>query len=288
MQIPKKILKSGFTLPVLGLGTWQIGGGIEHNSYNDDNRDITAIREAIEQGVSHIDTAEKYANGYADVLVGKAIKNYARKKLFITTKVAETHLHHDDLISSAKRSLERLQVDYIDLYLIHSPNTTIPIIETMQALDELVNKNFVKYIGVSNFSIEQFKEAQACTKNKIVTNQLHYNLRFREVERVGMLTFCQENDVLLTAYRPLQKGLLAASLPIMTRLAGKYKKTPAQIAINWLISQKNVVTILKTANQQHLLEAIGAVDWIMDERDVEILRKKFPDQQEYSDVVPIH
>ncbi len=284
MTIPTKKLKNGFEMPVFGLGTWLLGGTTIHNPDNDDAKDIQTIKNAINNGVTHIDTAELYADGYAETLVGHAIKDYNRTNLFLTSKVWETHLGYDDLINAAKASLARLQTNYLDLYLTHRFSTAIK--DTMRAMDKLVEDGLVKYIGVSNYTVVQMQEAQSYTKNKLVTNQLHYNLKIREVEKKGILKYCQENDVLLTAWRPLQKGMVL-NAPILMEMAEKYHKTSAQIALNWLIAQDNVVVISKAANPEHLKDSLGAIGWVMDKDDIEKLRNEFPDQQALSDAVPL-
>ena len=150
MTLPTKKLKNGFSMPVYGLGTWQMGGRENYNPENDDQADITAIKTAIDLGVTHIDTAEMYAEGYSETLVGRAIKTYDRSKLFLVSKVWPTHLRYDDVITSAKASLKRLQTTYLDLYLIHMPNPQIPIKETMRAMDALIEERLVKNIGMKN------------------------------------------------------------------------------------------------------------------------------------------
>ena len=288
MNIPKKKLKDGFEMPVFGLGTWQMGGRETYNPQNDDKKDIAAIQEAIKLGVTHIDTAEQYADGYAETLVGKAIEGYDRAKLFIVSKVSPQNLNYDYVLSSCEASLKRLKTDYLNLYLIHFPNPNIPIEETLRALDKLVDDGIVKNIGVSNFKTKRFKEAQLHTKNKLGVNQVYYNLIIREPEREGLLKYCQQNDVLLEAYRPVEKGaLLAQSIKILDNLAEKYNKTPAQIAINWLTSQKNVISLSKTSTIKHLEENLGAIGWTMDKNDIEKLRKDFPNQQEKSESLPL-
>jgi diketogulonate reductase-like aldo/keto reductase len=289
MQIPTKKLSNGFELPLVGLGTWLMGGKTTKDPNNDDSKDIKAIQNAINLGITHIDTAERYADGYAEVLIGKAIKKFERNKLFITSKVAPTNLKYDDVIKAAKASLKRLQTEYLDLYLIHQPNPKIPLKETMTALDLLKEQGLIKNIGVSNFNIQEFETAQSYTKYKIVNNQLHLNLKYRESERKGLVKYCQDNDILFTAWRPLQKGiLLKENNNLLDEMCQKYKKTPAQIAINWLISQKNIVTIIKSTNPEHLKENIDAASWTMDEQDIQKLDKEFPDQQDISDAVPLN
>lgn len=275
-------------MPVFGLGTWQMGGREVRNPENDDEKDIAAIQEAIKLGVTHIDTAEQYADGYAETLVGKAVEGYDRSKLFIVSKVSPKHLNYDYVLRSCEASLKRFKTDYLDLYLIHYPSLEIPIEETLKAMDKLVEEGLVKNIGVSNFRTKRLKEAQKHTRNKLVVNQVYYNLVIREPEHEGLLKYCQQNDVFLEAYRPVEKGaLLAQPVTILSKLAKKYGKTPAQIAINWLISQKNVISLSKTSTIEHLKDNLGAISWQMDKEDIEKLRNDFPNQQEKSEKLPL-
>ncbi|MFH1867155.1 MAG: aldo/keto reductase [Patescibacteria group bacterium] len=288
MKIPSKQLKNGFAMPIYGLGTWQMGGRFSHNPLNNDVKDIKAIRTAIELGVTHFDTAEVYANGYAETLLGKAIKNYDRSKLFIVSKASPDHFKHNHLIKSCKASLGRLGIHYLDLYLLHQYSPGIPLKETIKTLDELVAQKFIKNIGVSNFTKEHLAEAQSYTKNKIVCNQVHYSLEFREPEVTGLLDYCQANDVLLTAWRPVGKGKLLKRIPkILRDICVKYEKTPAQVAINWLTSQAKVITLSKTSTIDHLKENLGAIGWQMQAKDIEKLRQKYPKQKTVSDTVPL-
>lgn len=265
-------------IPVLGLGTWLIGGDTTPD-YSEDEQAIQAIKSAIDLGYDHIDTAEYYGNGHCEELVGKAIKDIDRQSLFITSKVWTTNLNYDDVISSAKRSLQRMGTNYIDLYLIHSPSSTIPIKKTMSAFDYLVDNKMVKYIGVSNFKASQLKEAQKYAKHKIVANQIEYSLLTRNIGKYSgnrdmeskTIPYCQENDIIIMAERPIERGLILKSHPLLDSLEKKYKKTKAQIAMNWLISKKNVVTIPKSTNLNHLKENLGSIGWQMDKSDIELL-----------------
>ncbi len=275
-------------MPVFGFGTWQMGGKEDRNPENNDEADILAIQQAIEAGITHIDTAERYAGGYAETLAGVAMQKYPREKLFLASKVAPYHLRYDDVLTSLDATLKRLQTTYLDLYYIHSANPDIPIAETMKAMDKLLEEGLIKNIAVSNFTVERMKEAQTHTKNKIVATQVHYNLIFREPERKGVLKYCQENDIMLVAYRPVQKGLLTSSNnELMNELCKKYQKIPSQIAINWLTSQKNVVTLSKMGSEEHLEENLGAIGWEMEKEDVEKLDQDFPGQQDVSDSAPL-
>jgi len=288
MNVPIKKLKTGFEMPVIGLGTWLMGGNKLRNPNNDDEKDIKAVKEAISVGITHLDTAENYAEGWAEKIVGKAIKNYKRDNLFITSKVDKTNLHFNDVINACKNSLGRLGTNYLDLYLIHAPNDEVPIEETMRAMDQLVTDGLVKNIGVSNFKTGRLIEAQKYTKNKIVANQVFYNLVEREPEIDGLLDYVQKNDVLLTAYRPIGKGALLENVPqIIKDLSKKYNKSFAQIMLNWLMSQENVVTVTKMAKLEHVKENLGAIGWQLEKPDIEKLRKEFPNQINHSDVLPL-
>ena len=275
MVIPTKKLKSGFEMSVFGLGTWYMGGGMTSDTTTD-KKDIAGIKNAIDEGITLIDTAELYGAGHAEELVGEAIKDYDRSKLFIVSKVYSDNLRYDDVLNSCRQSLKRIGTDYLDLYLIHAPNPDIPLEETMKALDELKGKGLIREIGVSNFNIGRLKEAQNFTKNKIVVNQIHYNLAFQDLQEV--VDYCQESDVLITCYRPIEQGVMAkGGIAVIDGICKKYHKTPAQVAINWIISQKNMTTISKTSSRNHLEENLGAVGWQVIDEDIKFLKKEFPE-----------
>lgn len=288
MLIPTKKLTNGFEIPVFGLGTWLFGGDSVRNPENDDRGQIQAIVQAIESGITHIDTAENYAEGHSEELVGKAIADFDRKNLLIVSKIDKLHLRYEDVLTACRASLKRLNSEYLDLYLIHAPNDEVPLSETLRAMDKLVAEGLVKNLGVSNFTTRRFVEAQKLTKNKLVVNQVYYNLSVREPENEGLLAYCQRNDVILEAYRPFDKGVLLDNTPeVIMGMSNKYHKTFSQIALNWLISQKNVITISKITSLEHLNENLNALNWTMDKEDIETLRKLFPNQIERSDRLPL-
>jgi diketogulonate reductase-like aldo/keto reductase len=288
MNIQKKCLENGFCMPEYGLGTWQMGGRSERDFSNDDSADIEAIRNAIRAGVTHIDTAEKYANGHTEVLIGEALKDFERGTLFLASKVRSEHFKADSTVAACMESLKRLQTNYLDLYLLHTYSEDVPLKETISGLHTLVESGHVKNIGVCNFSVEHLKEAQSYARYPIVCNQVHYNLIFRESEHAGLLDYCQSNDVLLSAWRPVQKGELANSEnALMMHLCAKYSATPSQIAIAWVTAQKNVVTISKTRSAVHLAENLGALQIKITDEDIELLRMHYPEQRIISDAVPL-
>jgi len=286
MNIPVKTLANGFSMPVYGMGTWLIGGKREVDTSRDED-EIATLRAAIDLGVTHFDTAESYAAGHSEEILGQAIRGYKRERLLIATKVSGQNQAYNNLIQAAHASLARLNTPYIDLYMLHEfPSPGISIKDTMAALDSLVDSGLVKNIGVSNFTPRRLLEAQKYTKNKIVYNQVHYNVQFREAETAGVLAYCQAHDILLDAWRPLQKGTLPHAA-LIDELSRKYNKTANQIMLNWLISQDNVVTIAKTSSLAHLKENLGAIGWALDPQDIERIRVEFPGQEKVSDTYPL-
>lgn len=242
------------SIPTLGLGTWKLRG----------KECEQAVKQALEIGYRHIDTAIFYDNEEA---VGRAIKELRREKLFVTTKVWKDKLHYRDFKRSAEGSLKRLDTDYLDLLLIHWPNPEIPLEETIKAMNELVEEGKVLHIGVSNFSKSQLKKAQDLSETPIVNNQVKYHLG---MDLTPMLNYCQENGTFLTAYSPLGQGKVMQSEEL-ARISARYGKTPGQIALKWLIRQTNVLAIPKASSKNHLKENISLFNWELKEKDVEKL-----------------
>ncbi len=276
MSIPIKTLDGNFAIPAMGQGTWRMGGADTTDPANPDELHIAAIRRGIEAGLYHIDTAEMYAAGHSEELVGAAIRPFPRKELFLTDKVWKNHLKADDLRRALEASLARLGTDYLDLYLIHQVNPDVPLEETIRAMNRLQEEKLVGSIGVSNFTEERLKRAQACSDYPIVVNQLHYNLKVRAVEQGGLAEYCRRTNVMLVAWRPLRDVDL--NTPILLELARQYQRTPAQIALNWLLCQPGVVTIVKAVSPEHLSENLGSVGWKLSTEDLERLRVEFPGQ----------
>ena len=269
----KTLGKSGVKIPSIGMGTWGIGGwGAPDTSR--DKEAVEALQRGIQLGMWLIDTAEIYGRGYSEELVGKAIRDFARDQVFIVSKVDNNHLKHDDLIQACQRSLYRLQTDYIDLYLVHSPNYRIPLKETMSSMEELAEQEMTRFIGVSNFPLNLMKEAQNhLNKTDIQVNQVKYNLKCR-YDETDLLPYCQQEGITLMAYTPLEEGSLAIN-QILKEAGQAYGKTAAQMALNWLIYQENVVTVPKAINSKHLQENAEAMGWRMEQHDFEKLSATF-------------
>lgn len=262
-----KKIAGGVEISALGLGTFGMGEGRAAGT-SDDEGDVEAIRLGIELGITHIDTAERYASGHSEEVVADAIEPLERRDLFITTKVWRNHLEHDDLLSAMEASLKRLRQDYVDLYLVHWPNPEVPLEETMGALEYCAEEGYTRFIGVSNFSAELIAEAQSHLKeHTLVADQVHYSLAEQDPS-AELLPYCQGNDIILVSYTPLARGKLARpGNMVLDELAEKYGKTQAQVSLNWLISQENVVAIPKASNPVHLRDNLGAVGWMLDNED---------------------
>lgn len=286
MDIPTKTLLGGFSLPVYGLGTWEMGGGRDEADNSEDERFIAAIRSAIDHGVTHIDTAELYGGGHAEELIARAKEGLSRSKLLLASKVKYgMDSGYDGVLRACEASLRRLHTDYLDLYMLHRcPDHDLEGI--MSALDRLVDEGMVRNIGVSNFTVNRFENAQMLTANKLVCNQLNYSLECREIVDKGVLRYCQDKDVMVTAWGPLSKGKVKNS-SILDGIAEKYGKTPYQVALTWLIQQKNVVVIPKTTSLKHLEENLGAIGWELETSDWQLLADEFPSQILVSNRLPL-
>lgn len=260
-------------IPKIGFGTWSIGGGMSPD-YSKDERSLRALRAAIETGYTHFDTAEMYARGHSEELLGQAVRESGipREKLFITSKVSASHLRYDDLLRSFENSLHYLGMDYLDLYLIHWPSGSIPLSDTFRALNQLIREERVRHIGVSNFDVKLMKQAQAESEAPLFTNQVPYSLADRSYVRNGVLGYCQENDILLTAYSPVEEGRLRVSSNVQS-IAGAHNTTPYQIALAWLVSQQRVITIPMSFNPEHIAENFAAAEIELTANEIEQLNQ---------------
>lgn len=249
----RQLGRTGEKVSTIGMGTWKMG-----SYHNDEERleQVQSLRRGVELGMNLIDTAEMYASGRSEEVVGEAIKGL-RDKVFIATKVSPGHLHHDDVIAACKASLQRLGIRHADLYQIHWPDPKVPISETMSAMQKLVDEGLVRHVGVSNFSVAQTTEARASLpRSEVVSNQVEYSLNTRAVE-ADLLPYCRKERLTLIAYSPLARGSIARTVPEQT--LGKYRMTPAQAMLNWVTRDESVVAIPKSANIPHTEENAASV-----------------------------
>ena len=257
---------TGVDVPEVGLGTWQYRGG------------VAPLQRGLDLGATLIDTAEIYGS---EGIVGQAIRG-RRDEVFLATKVSGQHLRHDQVIEAAEASLKRLGVETIDLYQVHWPDRHVPIGETIQAMERLVEAGKVRFIGVSNFSRREVEAAQAALPHsRIAANQVEYSLQRRDIE--ADIEFYREHQITVIAYSPLGLGELLsnrkrADLDVLRRVAGEAGKTPAQVALNWLLSRPGVITIPKSDRAERVEENCGASGWRLDREHIEQLEAAFPRQ----------
>jgi len=204
----RRIGNSDLKASVIGLGS--VGSGLVNKEEREEleKKFVKVVRHALDLGINLIDTAEGYWDGRSEKVIGEAIKDRQQDAL-IATKVEPEHLRFDDVLKAAEGSLRRLRVSTIDLYQIHTPNPSIPIKETMKAMERLVKEGKIRHIGVSNFNVSQLREAQkVLSRAEIVSNQVKYNLLQREIED-EIFPYCRREKISIIAHTPLFHGLLA-------------------------------------------------------------------------------
>ncbi len=269
--------KTGKQIPVVGMGTWEIGGGMMNNASRDEEA-VEALILGLELGMTLVDTAEMYGAGHSEEVVSRALDG-RRERVFVASKVSPSHFAYDDVLRSAKRSLERLKIKEMDLYQLHWPNPRVPIEETMRAMEKLVRDGIIRHIGVSNFSVTQMKEAQASlSREQIVSNQVEYSLLDRSIEP-DVLPYCQQEGVTVIAYSPLGKGRIpkgrGGSFKVLDEIAAKYGKSRSQVALNWLLNHESVVVIPKAIDKEHVRENAEVVGWRLSPEDSKKLATAF-------------
>ncbi len=265
----KELGNTGVMVPEIGLGTWKYRGGVE------------PLLAGLEVGATFIDTAEMYRT---EDVVGEAIAA-RRRNVFLATKVSGSHLRRDQVLRAADASLRMLDTDYIDLYQVHWPNHSVPIAETMGAIESLADQGLVRFIGVSNFRLSELQEAErAMSRHPIVSNQVLYSLKDREIES-GLLPYCQQQGITVIAYTPLADGSLARKPRTFTRhnegiktlqeVARQTGKTMAQVALNWCTFHQGVVAIPKSNSAERTKENCGASGWRLSPDEVQALDDAF-------------
>ena len=249
----KSVTAQGVDVPALGLGTYQLRG----------QTCVDTVRTALELGYRHVDTAEFYDN-QAAVGRGIAEADVDREDVFLTTKIWRSNLHREDALGSARESLDRLDLEYVDLLLIHWPDESVPVAETLGAMTDLREEGRVRNIGVSNFSVSQLREAVDVADAPILTNQVRYH---PFTDQSDLLECCIDEDVLLTAYSPLAKGKVAGD-ETLAAIGDRYGKTAAQVALRWLVQQDNVAAIPKASGTQHLRENLTVFDFELTDEEM--------------------
>jgi diketogulonate reductase-like aldo/keto reductase len=269
-RIRSTTIPGGETLPVLGQGTWRMGDDVSKRK-----TEVAALRLGIDLGMTLIDTAEMYANGGAEKVVGEAIAG-RRDQVFIVTKFYPQNATRERMAAACDRSLRRLDVEQIDLYLLHWPSE-VPLKETLAGFEDLLEAKKIRYAGVSNFDVDGMTELGRVKNGleHIVTNEVLYNLERRGIEW-DLLPWMRKRHRPVIAYSPVEEGLLTHPHPVLKRVAERHDATPAQVALAWVIREDGVIAIPKAADSKHVRENRGAADIKLTKRDLEELDESFP------------
>jgi len=242
----------GEKVPSLGLGTWRLSG----------EECTKAVESALALGYRHIDTARIYGN---EGEVGRGIRNSGvdREGIFLVTKVWTSDFSYERTIQSTRESLRKLRTEYVDLLLMHWPNPSVPLQETLSAMRELQEEGSVRHIGVSNFPASMVEEAaQHAT---VFCNQVEYH-PYRAQDK--LLEQAKEMDYLLTAYSPIGRGSVLSD-GTLKEIGEAHGKTPAQVALRWLIQQEKVAAIPKARSEDHLKSNLDIFDFKLSEEEME-------------------
>ncbi|MGZ3522110.1 MAG: aldo/keto reductase [Vulcanimicrobiaceae bacterium] len=265
---------SGVEVPVIGQGTWDFpegGGRLEEAE--------RAIRRGIELGMVHLDTAEMYGSGRVEEVLADAITGVPRERLFIASKILPSNASYEGTIAACERSLRRLRIEHLDLYMLHWPSSH-PLEETMRALEALVEQGKTRFIGVSNFDVDQVEEARSyLRRERLACNQVLYHLGERGVE-FRLIPYCAQHEVAIVAYTPFGRGRFprAEAKPdgALGRIAAKHGRSPRQVILNFLTREANVFTIPKASTVEHVEENAGGAGWTLDAHDVAEIDEAFP------------
>ncbi len=260
-------LPDGAAVPALGQGTWMMAERPEQRA-----AEIAALREGVELGMTLVDTAEMYADGASERLVGEAIVGM-RDRVFLVSKAYPHNASRDRLPAACEASLRRLGTDRLDLYLLHWRGS-VPLAETVEAMERLVAAGKVLRWGVSNLDVDDMEELLAAGGAACAADQVLWNLTRRGPER-NLLPWLDARSMPLMAYSPVEQGRLLGH-PELVAIAGELGATPAQVALAWLLARDGVIAIPKAGSVAHVCENRAAADLVMDAAVMARLDLAFP------------
>lgn len=270
----KQIIFSGqVAVPAIGQGTWYMGERASHRK-----AEVAALRAGVDQGLTLIDTAEMYAEGGAEEVVGEALVGL-RDRVFLVSKVYPWNAGGQKAISACEASLRRLNTDYLDLYLLHwSGNYSYT--ETVEAMEKLIAQGKIRRWGVSNLDYDDMQALwQVAGGRQCATNQVLYHLASRGIE-YDLLPWCQQHQLPVMAYSPLaQAGRLRSGLlnhPVVNEIAHAHRASAAQILLAWVISHQGVMAIPKAASIAHVQENAAALTVTLAADEIAALEKAYP------------
>lgn len=246
--------KSGQPLHPVGIGTWKLG---EYPLFSPGtDAEVRSLQYALSLGQNHIDTAEMYANGGAERVVGQALEGRDRQDVFITSKLWKNHVAANTVRPAVETMLKRLGTDYLDMLYVHAPWFDAPWQEAIPQIDALIDEGIVRHLGVSNFNVQNLQTALSLARNPIAADQMHYSYAHRQEVPTTLRQLCVANGITLVAYRPIEAGELIDQ-PLLAELASKYSASATQIALAWLLSQ-GVLPIPKALSRAHIDENAAA------------------------------
>ena len=262
-------LPDGKQVPALGQGTWRMGEN--KNAHADE---VAALRLGIDLGMTLIDTAEMYGEGGSEKVVADAIAGQ-RERVFVVTKVYPQNASRTELPKACERSLKRLRIDAIDLYLLHW-RSGVSLAETVEAFEQLRSVGKIRRWGVSNFDVEDMKELLA-TENvsACAANQVLYNLENREIES-GLLPWSQRNKIPIMAYSPVGHGRGLLNNSTLNEIAKRKDATAAQVALAWVLRQPDVIAIPKASDQRHVRQNAQSLEIELTKEDLAEIDRAFP------------
>lgn len=261
-------LPGGERVPALGMGTWNIG---DHRQTRAE--EIATLQLGLDLGLRLIDTAEMYGEGLSESLIGEAIRG-RRDQTFLVSKVYPHNASRKGAVAACERSLKRLGTDHIDLYLLHWRGD-VPFEETIEAFLALRQAGKIRHFGVSNLDLSDMEELwDVPGGDEVAVNQLLYNLSRRGIE-FDLLPWLREREVPVMAYSPIEQARLLRS-PGLKRFAQSIGKSPAQVALAWLLSRDDIIAIPKTGNRERLRENVGALDLTLSAEQLAALDELFP------------
>jgi diketogulonate reductase-like aldo/keto reductase len=263
-------LRDGQRVPVLGQGTWRMGENAR--AHKDE---VAALRLGIELGMTLIDTAEMYGEGGAEKVVADAIEGQ-RDRVFVVTKVYPHNASRVELPKACDRSLKRLRIDAIDLYLLHWRERNTRLGETVEAFEKLRTAGKIKRWGVSNFDVEDMEELFAIENgDACVANQVLYNLQNREIES-GLLQWSGENEIPIMGYSPVGHGRGLLENTVLKKIARRHKATAGQIALTWVLRQPGVIAIPKASSEKHVHDNARSIEIKLTKEELADLDQEFP------------
>lgn len=260
-------------LPKLALGTWLMGGTKDPDPNNDDAKDISVIKLAINSDITLIDTAQNYAAGKCEELVGQAIAGYPRDKVQLLTKQDTRKLSYDQVVQGCHDSLKRLGTTYVDYFVCHAPNADFDLREFFKAGNQLYKDGLIRHIGVSNFGVKPLQTALEASELPIALNQVSFSINDSDILTSGTYEFCLRHNIPIQAYRPLVDiAKEQDSYDLLVRIAQDMKLTPHQVLIAYLNSYEGVSFTVRASSTEHWDQIKAALRIRLKASDVEELK----------------